>query len=123
MSIADIYELQDKPLYCFKVNPETGQIKKITIPRYNIKKPSHYTSRLIYIFGNCISNDGKTYRITSDKLDRFVGNKLFTFNGSILDAREVITDTLLDQLDNLEDKLIHTQTLYNKVVIHSYSEV
>lgn len=120
MSIADIYELQDKPLYCFKVNPETGQITKITIPRYNIKKPSHYTSRLIYVFGNCISNDGKTYRITSDKLDRFVGNKLFTFNGSSDDAYKFILETINEQINDLENKCKNAKRQFTNIVAFTH---
>ena len=98
-------------LYCFKVNPEDGEIKKITIPEYTVKNNSPYTSRKTYTFNNNINSEGKFYYLSSEKIDRYVSNKLFTFDSSMIDAVTEIINTLETKSEKLRDDLRKNESI------------
>ena len=96
-----------KPLYCFKYDEETGKIETIEIPEYNIDV-SRYTGRKTYCFQKPrINKSDSHYHIPEAKLDRYVNNKVYTFNSNIQNAKRII----------LED------ITYRQLLLLSYSSV
>lgn len=103
-----------KPLYCFRVNPNTGEITKIVIPEYTEVR-NQYTPRIIYKFTNCINKEGKIYRIVDNKINRFVGMKVFTFNENTDNAYKIIKDTLANKINKLDSELKNTKNVLTRI--------
>lgn len=70
-----------EPLYCFKLNEESGLITKCTIPEYEKVQVSKWTGRTEYRFKTSIWAGTKTqYICREENIDYFVNGKLYTFN-------------------------------------------
>lgn len=101
--------VKDKPLYCFKLEINTNDLKynitKIEIPEY-ILKINCFTERKCYCFENQFINKScKHYVVEESKLDRFVSSKVYSFNPDIQNAKEII-------FLELENKTNEYYTLY-----------
>ena len=93
-----------KTLYCFKLH-ESGEIEKIEIPEWHTTRWN--TGRFVISFDSNVAQINKydkRYFLDSNKLDRFVTNKLFTFDGDETRAREKIKKTLSERLINASDE-------------------
>lgn len=90
----------DKPLYCFRLDKETGKITRYTIEDYEDIEVSTYTHRRIFKFVEKLGakNDYR-YTIKHELLDRFVTDKVFTFNPDIDRAYGIINYTIKEKLD------------------------
>ena len=80
-------------LYCFKLNKETGVIKKIEINDYESGKWSDkkqwYRFRL----------DSVVYYAYSHDFDRFKNDRVYSFNDSFDDAVRIIYNTIMGKRD------------------------
>ena len=76
-------------LYCFKLNDDFT-ITKIEITDYKrVENP--YSGRIIYSWDSPrINKSDSHFSTTSDKLDRFTCNKVFTFNDSLENALDIM---------------------------------
>ena len=83
-----------KPLYCFKYDEETGKIETIEIPEYRVDV-NRYTGRKRYCFQKPkINKSDGHYNIPEAKLDRYVNNKVYTFNSDIQNAKRIILEDI-----------------------------
>lgn len=87
------------PLYCFKLE-EDYSITRIVIPEYEVRKMGS-SSRLMFSWKTPkINKTDSHFSISSDKLDRFVTNKVFTFADDFNKVKEIMTNKLY--LDYME---------------------
>ena len=96
-------------LYCFKLNDDFT-ITRIDITAYKeIKNP--YSRRVIYSWDKPKINKSEShFSVTSDKLDRFTCNKVFTFNDNLDRVVEIINN----QLNNNAKKAYHEYLRWSK---------
>ena len=86
-------------LYCFKFDDTTGEITKIEITEYK-RIIDTYTGRVHYRWNTPRINKADThFSVTSDKMDRFVTNKVFTFKNDYDYVCGVIMRTLIEDID------------------------
>ena len=86
----------NKPLYCFRLWQETGKIQYFEINDYEEHELSQYTHRKAYIFTAKLGT--KTfyrYSVRAENIDKFVSDKLFTFNKDVKRAYDMILEDLL----------------------------
>lgn len=89
-------------LYCFKYNGENCNITKIEIPEYRIDT-NKYTGRKTYCFDKPrINKSDSHYQIPEGKLDRFVNDKIYTFNPDVENVKQIIYSTLEKKRDEAE---------------------
>ena len=92
-------------LYCFKFNDETGEITKIEITEYR-RTVDTYTGRVHYRWDTPrINKSDSHFSVTSDKMDRFVTNKVFTLKNDYQYASQIIADTICKDINDLEKQL------------------
>lgn len=86
-------------LYCFKYDKENGKLTKIEIPEYKIIT-NRFTDRKNYCFEKPkINKSYSHYEIPEEKLDRFVSDKLFTFNPDVQRVKRIILNTICCKRD------------------------
>lgn len=91
-------------LYCFKYDKENGKLTKIEIPEYKIIT-NRFTDRKTYCFEKPkINKSDSHYQVPEEKIDRFVSDKVFTFNPDVKDVKYIIYDTLVDKRDKAYDE-------------------
>lgn len=77
-----------KTIYCYKLNDETGEIKKIAITDY--KKGQWSNSKTFYRFRR---NGAITYAYDVD-FDKFKNNHVYSFDADLDKARSIILEAL-----------------------------
>ena len=83
-----------EPLYCFKYEEDTGKITKIVIPEYGTST-NRFTDRKTYYFNKPrINKSDSFYQVPEAKLDRYVSNKVYTFNGDTQNAKRIILEDI-----------------------------
>lgn len=83
-----------KPLYCFKYEEDTGKITKIVISEYTIDA-NKFTGRKTYCFDEPkINKSDRHFTVPEAKLDRYVSNKVYTFNGDTQNAKRIILEEM-----------------------------
>lgn len=103
-----------EPLYCFKYEEDTGKITKIVIPEYTIDV-NRFTDRKTYCFDEPkINKSDRHFTVPEAKLDRYVSNKVYTFNGDTQNAKIIILETLLAKRDKLYLEFKQTYTTVNR---------
>ncbi len=91
-------------LYCFKYDKENGKLTKIEIPEYGTSV-NRFTERKTYYFNKPrINKSSGLYQVKEEKIDRFVSDKIFTFNPDVENAKEIIYSTLLKKRDKAYDE-------------------
>lgn len=113
---------KQKPLYCFKVVDDKFTLEKLEITDYVKSKFSSYSPRWSYSWGAPNIIKGQTgYSISSDKLDRYVNEKVFTFDDDINRVYEIIYRQISKDLDIYEKR--YTKARNNlKSLISSHSQ-
>ena len=102
-------------LYCFKYDKENGKLTKIEIPEYKIIT-NRFTDRKKYCFEKPkINKSYSHYEIPEEKFDRFVSDKLFTFNPDVENAKQIIYSTLEYKRDRAELEYHKYQEELNKI--------
>ena len=80
------------PLYCFKLDKDTGIITRETIEEYHTVHPSMYIpSRVIYKY----KNRQNGCDIHGENLDKFVNWKVYSFNSDTERAKKIILENLI----------------------------
>ena len=91
-------------LYCFKYDKENGKLTKIEIPEYGTSV-NRFTERKTYYFNKPkINKSSGLYQVPEEKIDRFVSDKVFTFNGDTQNAKRIIFETMLSKYYKLENE-------------------
>lgn len=86
-------------LYCFKYDKENCKITKIEIPEYKIST-NRFTGRKTYCFEKPrINKSDSHYQVPEEKIDRFVSDKVFTFNPDVENVKQIIYSTLEKKRD------------------------
>ena len=93
-------------LYCFKYDKENGKLTKIEIPEYGTST-NRFTDRKTYYFNKPrINKSSGLYQVPEEKIDRFVSDKVFTFNPDVENVKQIIYSTLVDKMNNAHDEYI-----------------
>lgn len=105
--------MENKPIYCFKLDNETFELTRFEITDYKIHKLNEY-GRFRYKWENPkINKCDRYYYLEPKKMDRFVNYKVFTFDPDEKNALRIIEETLSSQLDEFKTKTSKTQELLN----------
>lgn len=92
-------------IYCYRYNEETGEIKKYVIEDYTIIK-NKYTGNKTYKFRKRLGTKTLTTTYLSEnQLNRFVWNKVFTFEENDKKAKLTILIEIRKRIDEAEEKL------------------
>ena len=97
-------------IFCFKFNDITGKVTRIEISEYRIQVNAS-TGKKTYLFANTITQEGSNYRVSEDKFDRFVSNKVFSFDDSYSHAYKIMKDDLEEAIGRLEREYKRKQSL------------
>ena len=95
--------MSNTTLYCFKVNEDEDAIKihKYEINDYNYVKKHEF--RKEYSFpGKVIGSPYRTFVVNEDNIDKYVLQRVFTFDSSYKHAIDVIEDKLKEQIEKSE---------------------
>lgn len=102
-------------LYCFKYDKENGKLTKIEIPEYGTSI-NKYTSRKTYYFNKPkINKIDNYYQVPEEKIDRFVNDKVYTFNPDVENVKMIIYSTLEEKRDKAEFEYHKYQEELNKI--------
>lgn len=93
-------------LYCFKYDKENGKLTKIEIPEYGISV-NKFTERKTYYFNKPrINKSSGLYQVQEEKIDRFVSDKVFTFNPDVENVKRIILNTICCKRNKAYDEYI-----------------
>ena len=101
----------DEILYCFKLNKETGEIKRIDIKNYERGKWTGSKNFFRYRINSNI------YYAYENDLERFKNDRMYTFNPSMERAVEEIQKKLTSNRDIAKHELEKWETLLDKLHI------
>lgn len=99
----------NKPLYCFKLNEETGEIVRYTIKEYKLTRTG---SRESYWFKDDIGNGDNPYSFGVNHLGSIYHNKLYTFSGLFSEAVPVF----LQYFEENRDSAVDEYRKYNRLI-------
>lgn len=98
-------------LYCYRVNENTGEIRKYTIKDY-VEQKRKYGNTMEYSFKQDLGTGVVyPYYLTNDKLNRYSKEKYFTFNDN---EQEVVRD-ILDAISEKEAQYSRKATRFNLI--------
>lgn len=107
--------MENKSIYCFKINKDTFELSRIEIPKYRIRKINNY-GKFVYEWElPKINRYDKHFYLEPEKIDRFVNYKVFTFNPDAQNALNIIKSTLEKQLDEFTSKIQRTQNFLENI--------
>jgi hypothetical protein len=107
--------MENKPIYCFKLDNETFELTRIEITDYKIHRLNEY-GRFRYKWENPkINKCDRYYYLEPKKMDRFVNYKVFTLNPDAQNALNIIKATLEKQLDEFTSKIKRTQIFLENI--------
>jgi hypothetical protein len=89
----------NKPLYCFRLNDVTGEITKYIITDYEHRE---YGYRKFYKFTADLGCRDYVYIVREQNINKFVSNKVFTFNPNVKDAMVKILNTIKNKKNTAE---------------------
>ena len=93
-------------LYCFKYDKENGKLTKTEIPEYGTST-NRFTGRKTYYFNKPrINKSSGLYQVPEEKIDRFVNDKVFTFNPDVENVKHIIYNTVVDKMNNAHDEYV-----------------
>lgn len=107
----------EKTLYCFCFDSETGLVTKIDIPRY-VTRRIGTTGRYIIAFTEprIIKCQHNFYEVPSNRIDKFVHEKVFSFDPSIVNACDIIKKTLERRIQEYQTKLTFEKDRVTKLI-------
>ena len=90
---------QDVPLYCFRLDPETGELTRYEVWNY-YTVTNFYSNKKAYKFrGQIGANTYDKYTVKFEDLNRFAWFKLFTFDPDMDKARQLILADLDERIE------------------------
>ena len=81
-----------KPLYCFRYNPETGEILRSEITNYSKVTLCEFTGRYCVEYKDPVTK--YVNRVRPENIDKLVYNKIYSFTSDIDYARLIVNDAL-----------------------------
>lgn len=94
--------MSKQPLYCFKVNPDTGEITTFTITEYQ-ERTNIYNDLVSYRWVTPRINTTDRFFVTyNGKLDKFTGNKVYSFNPDKQHAVGIMKATLEKKIEEYQ---------------------
>ena len=104
----------NKVLYCYKVDELTGLITQYEIKDYEFNKSAYGNKNHdTWSFRGIISKDcNYRYCIERFKLDRYVSQKVFTFNQSAQYAYDIIKSAIKEKISKAQ----YEQQKYNELL-------
>lgn len=117
-------KVTDKPFYCFKLDPDTYEIEKFTINEYWVYT-NIFTKHKTYSFDAPphITKYDKHYSIRDNKFNRFVSGKVFTFNGDIESAIDIIHLDMVLKYDKALIEVQKCETMLDKFMEANKNEI
>ena len=103
-----------KPIYCFKVNQETGTITKTVITEYTER--SYYRTVGYQYVKNSEKGIKTRYDFKKDSMDKYLNGKLYSFNPDENAAYRRIVDTLFAKEKDAQHKLNRYQDIRNRII-------
>lgn len=104
-----------KPLYYFKLNTETGQFTKFKITSYE-KYVNGYNSRISYRFKFESKNGSRSTKIvTDDQLDQLSHYRVISFNPDIDHAKDVMVRSMQADIAVCKAKLTKLESIISTV--------
>lgn len=85
------YTEQDKPLYMWKYNATDGSVSKKKIVIYKVRQYPMYTYYLFKINGSNVNS------VRNAQLDRFLHDRVYSFDNDDEKARKIIESSLLSK--------------------------
>ena len=101
-------EEQEK-LYCFKLNKDTGEIKKIEISNYERRQWNNGEKFFRYKLASTV------YYAYEKDFDRFKNDRVYSLNDSLEDAIDIITNALSKKRDDAKFMLDKWDGLINRI--------
>lgn len=101
-------------LYCFKLVDDSNAL---SIVKYEITdwRINTYGRQLRYVFpSRYVGQKAKNCSVPKDKLDRFVSDKVYTFNPSQEAAEKIIRDSLVQKVTSLRTQLFSQSVLLDR---------
>lgn len=114
-------EEEKQILYCFKFDDDTGEIQRIVIDDYAIRKVNNF-GKVVYSFRVNELSNGTRVSVVNDKLDRFVSHKIYTFTDDMDRARKIINDTLKKNIAEYQQYLSRQVYMLNKLNVKTEAE-
>lgn len=108
-------DLETRVLYCFKFDDVTGEIIRIVLDDYRVRQVNSFGKKVYVFKSNEICKGVYHYSVTSDKLDRFVSNKVFTFVDDLDRVKKIMNDTLKENIAERKRALDRQIYLLNKL--------
>lgn len=103
-------------LYCFKLDPDTGEVKRYEIKDYHVKKRMWATPKEEICFKeNLGTRTDYHYALKPNKLNRFVHEKVFTFDPDYGHAIGIIIDTLKQDVEESKLKFKRLEGILSRV--------
>ena len=105
------------PLYCFRINEETGEITSYELTDYKKILKCSYTNQHEFRFdGRNVG--GKIKNITvlrEENIGRFVNGKVFLYENDIDKARSIALQEIKDRLTEVEANVKRYKDFYDKL--------
>lgn len=104
-------------LFCYKLDELTGEITQYKITEYEFHEGAFGNKKHdCWMFRGVVSKD-YNYRhcIERFKLDRYVNQKLFTFNQSMDYGRKIIIDTIMDKAKQAHREEVRYKEILEKI--------
>lgn len=104
-------------LYCYKVDELTGQITQYEIKNYDFQEAAYGNKNHdTWSFRGIVSKDyNYRYCIERFKLDRYVSQKVFTFNSSKEYAHNIIRTAIRGKINKAQYEQQKYNELLNKI--------
>ena len=100
-------------LYCFKLDPNTGQISRSVIKDYKTIPVSQWVDNgNKYRYKN---NHGTLTDAYERNLNQMVHNKVYSFNDDIGAAKHIMQETIKNRIQNLFHELEKCQTVLERM--------
>lgn len=111
--------MQDKntPLYCFRIDEETGDITSYTLTDYSKRCISSYTHRNEFRFdGRLIGCSIKNITVLREEnIGRYVNGKVFLYENDIEKARSIVLNDIKNRLETAKANAKRYEEFYNKL--------
>lgn len=122
----DKIKKQDRPIYIYELNRETGQLKKTIIENYSITPDYnfHYKGDARYLYQYFKDVGYKQLgRFKSDDLDRFARNRVITFEDNDERVVDLISDFFEAEINMHKKAMEESKKAYHALIKENFNTV
>ena len=122
----DRIKKQDRPIYIYELNRETGKLKKTVIENYSITPDYnfHYKGDARYLYQYFKDVGYKQLgRFKSDDLDRFARNRVITFEDNDEKVVNLIRDFFEAEINMHKKAIEESEKAYNALIKEKFDIV